>query len=101
MDVTLLPGELTPLPGTRFGILWYGEGAAVVRQDEHGVWNVSPLVRHGQVLAFVCLLDHPELPPWPLVPLATRTTYWARPAEERETALGEEQHHDQCHQSGP
>jgi hypothetical protein len=71
--VTLRPHHWTRIPGTNLLVRWDGEYAVNVHRGE--IWDLAPLVRAGQVLAWARIADRPSLGPWPLLPLASRTTY--------------------------
>lgn len=71
---TLWPHRWTPLPGTRVVVRWDGEReVAVARTD--GFWDLAPLAVRGRVLAWARLADRPELGVWPVVAIASRSTY--------------------------
>lgn len=71
--VTLHPHHWTPIPGTNLLIRWDGDGEVRVHRGE--LWDLSPLVRPGPVLAWAQLADRPALGVWPIVPLARRAHY--------------------------
>lgn len=64
----LRPGELTVVPGTRCGIRYDGPGEVTVYRLAGGWWDLSPLQSPGRVLLWCYVVDHPELPPWPIMP---------------------------------
>lgn len=70
----LRPGVPVRLAGTGVEVCWSGHGELVVYRRA-GIWDLSPAVRPGRVLAWTRLVDRPQLGWWPLLPLATRTAY--------------------------
>jgi hypothetical protein len=65
----LEPGCWTPLSGTHLVVRWDG-GQEIAVYQRGGIWDLSPLAAcPGYVLGWIALVNHPELGPWPLVPL--------------------------------
>jgi hypothetical protein len=74
--VRLVPGCPVRLAGTGLEVRWDGERElAVYRRG--GIWDLSPAVRIGRVLAWTRLVKHPHLGWWPILPMGSRATYRA------------------------
>jgi hypothetical protein len=43
-----------------------------------GIWNLAQLTPPGQVVAWTAFTNRPQLPPWPLVAVASRSYYRSR-----------------------
>jgi hypothetical protein len=65
------------VPGTNVAVWWQATHKVTV-QRRGSLWDLSPLVRPGQVRAWAKLADRPQLGPWPITPLPSRTTYRSR-----------------------
>jgi hypothetical protein len=55
-------------------VRWDGDQEVIVRRAGE-FWNLAPLAVPGRVLAWVRLVDHPELGVWPVVAIASGAVY--------------------------
>lgn len=68
----LIPGEWVTVPETRVAVRWDGDREVTVTRLPGGYWDLSRLASPGRVLLWSCLVDHPEMPPWPVMPSPSR-----------------------------
>lgn len=80
--MTLPAGRWTLLPATNVMVRWDGDHEIAVYQHG-GIWDLPPLTaRRGVVWGWLALANHPELGPWPIMPLTAsrRNLYHAETA---------------------
>lgn len=56
-------------------MVWLDDDREIPVYQWDGIWDLSPLTRHGRVLAWAAFTDQPRVRPWPLLPPARRTGY--------------------------
>jgi hypothetical protein len=78
--LSLSPGRWTAIPQTNLLILWLGTDVVTISRIGDA-WSLARLVVPGRVLAWVAFAHRPDLAPWPIVPLASRTTYQSTAAD--------------------